>query len=90
MAFSSTQVKHDLMGNTQVKFFSVDFAAVTSGHVKTGFSNVLAAFFNNAVSEAQGLVKINRDSGDTAAEAGGVHISGVTLSDTGVLVVFGN
>ncbi len=90
MAFSSTCKKSDVFGTTQVKFFDVDFASVTTGAVATGFSTVLAATFNNSVSEAQGLVKINRNAADNAAEAGTVNISGVTASDAGQLIVYGN
>lgn len=90
MAFSSTQKKSDVFGTTQVKFFDVNFASVTTGAVKTGFSNVLHADFVNGTSEAQGLVKINRNAADSAAEAGTVNVSGVTASDVGQLIVYGN
>jgi hypothetical protein len=90
MAFSSTHKKSDVFGTTQVKFFDVNFASVTTGAVKSGFSNVLHAEFTNGTSEAQGLVKINRNAADDAAEAGTVNISGVTSDDVGQLVVFGN
>lgn len=89
MAFSSSVKKQDVIGTMQVKIIDCDFAAVTTGHVKTGFSQVFAAVFNNGTTEAQGLVKINRDAADTVAEIGGVNISGVTLSDVGQLIVFG-
>lgn len=90
MAFSSTQKKADVFGTTQVKFYDVNFASVTTGAVKTGFSNVLHADFVNNTSEAQGLVKINRNAADNAAEAGTVNVSGVTASDVGQLIVYGN
>lgn len=90
MAFSSTLKKSDVFGTTPVKIYDVDFASVTTGHVKTGFSTVHLAFFNNGTTEAQGLVKINRNAADNAAEAGGINISGVTSSDVGQLIVYGN
>lgn len=90
MAFSSTLKKADIFGTTQVKIFDVNFASVTTGAVKTGFSNVLFAVFNNSTTEAQGLVKPNRNAADAAAEAGTVNISGVTSSDVGQLIVYGN
>lgn len=90
MAFSSTLKKSDICGTTQVKFFDVNFASVTTGAVKSGFSNVLFAVFNNGTTEAQGLVKINRNAADNAAEAGTVNISGVTSNDVGQLMVYGN
>lgn len=89
MAFSSTLKKQDVMGTTLVKILDVNFASVTTGHVKTGFGTVLAAVFTNGVSEGQGLVKINRNAADDAAEQGGVNISGVTSNDTGTLIVYG-
>jgi hypothetical protein len=90
MAFSSTVKKHDVIGTMQVKIIACDFASVTTGLVKTGFSNVFAAVFSNGVTEAQGLVKLNRNAADDAAEVGSVNISGVTSNDTGDLIVFGN
>lgn len=90
MAFSSSLKKRDIHGTMQFKIIDCNFASVTSGHVKTGFGTVYAAFFNNGTTEAQGLVKINRNSADNAAEAGGIHISGVTASDIGQLIVYGN
>jgi hypothetical protein len=89
MAFSSSLKKSDVSGTTPYKIYTCDFASVTTGHIKTGFSTVIAAFFNNGVTEGQGLVKINRNSADDAAEAGGVNVSGVTSDDTGQLIVFG-
>jgi hypothetical protein len=90
MAFSSSVKKHDVVGTMQVKIYDCDFASVTTGLVKTGFSNVFAAVFTNGVSEAQGLVKLNRNAADDGAEVGSVNVSGVTASDTGTLIVFGN
>lgn len=89
MAFSSSKSRDDVFGSTKVAFFSCDFASVTTGAVKTGFSTVIDATFRNAVSEGQGLVKINRNAADDAAEAGTVNISGVTSNDTGTLIVYG-
>jgi hypothetical protein len=89
MAFSSTVVKADVVGTMQVKIFDCNFASVTTGAVKTGFSTVYMAVFNNAVTEAQGLVKANRNAADNAAEQGTVNISSVTSNDTGKLIVFG-
>jgi hypothetical protein len=90
MAFSSTLKKSDVFGTTQVKFYDLNFASVTTGAVKTGFSNILHADFVNGTTEAQGLVKINRNAADNAAEAGTVNVSSVTSNDTGLLIVYGN
>lgn len=90
MAFLSTQVKHDICGTMQVKIFSCNFASVTTGAVKTGFSNIHFADFVNNVSEAQGLVKQNIAADGSTAEVGTVNVSGVTASDTGKLIVYGN
>jgi hypothetical protein len=89
MAFSSSVVKHDVIGSMQVKIVSCNFASVTTGLVKTGFSQVFAAVFNNGTTEAQGLVKINRNAADDGAEVGSVNVSGVTSNDVGQLIVFG-
>lgn len=89
MAFSSTVEKTDVVGTMQVKIYDCNFASVTTGAVETGFRQIFFAAFNNGVSEAQGLVKINRNAADNGAEIGTVNISGVTSSDTGKLIVFG-
>lgn len=90
MAFSSTLKKHDVVGSMQVRIFDVNFASVTTGAVKTGFSNILFCDFCNNTTEAQGLVKPNRNAADNAAEVGTINISGVTSSDVGQLIVYGN
>ena len=89
MAFSSTVKKNDVVGTMNVKVFDVDFASVTTGAVKTGFNQILFSAFTNNVSEAQGLVKNNRNAADNAAEVGTINISGVTANDAGQLIVFG-
>jgi hypothetical protein len=89
MAFSSTVKKFDVVGTMQVKIFDCDFASVTTGLVKTGFNQILFTAFTNNVSEAQGLVKNDRNAADNAAELGSVNISGVTASDVGQLIVYG-
>lgn len=89
MAFSSTVKKHDVVGSMQVKVFDCNFAAVTTGLVKTGFNQILFANFVNNTTEAQGLVKPDRNAADDGAEIGSVNISGVTASDVGQLIVFG-
>lgn len=90
MAFSSSVKKHDVIGTMQVKIFDCSFASVTTGLVKSGFSNVFAAVFSNGTTEAQGLVKLNRNAADDGAEVGSVNVSGVTSNDVGQLIVFGN
>lgn len=89
MAFSSSVKKQDVIGTMQVQIIDCNFAAVTTGAVQTGFKQVFAAVFNNGTTEAQGLVKINRNAADDAAEIGTVNVSGVTASDVGQLIVFG-
>jgi hypothetical protein len=89
MAFSSSQSRQDVVGSMQVKVFDCNFASVTTGAVKTGFSQIFFAGFNNGVTEAQGLVKVDRNAADDGAEIGTVNISGVTSDDTGKLIVFG-
>lgn len=89
MAFSKTKEQEQLLGAIKVQVYSLNFASVTEGHIKTGLDKVYAAVFNNAVTEDQGLIKINKDSAGTSTELGGIHISAVTSSDTGELVVIG-
>lgn len=90
MAFSSTLKKSDVHGSLQVQVYTADFNAVTTGHIKTGLSNIIFAVHNNEVTEGDGKVEINRDSGDTAAEPGGLLLSGFTLSDVATVIVYGN
>lgn len=89
MAFSSSVKKHDVVGTMQVKIFDCSFAAVTTGLVKTGFSQILYAGFTNNTTEAQGLVKPNRNAADDGAEIGSVNVSSVTSNDVGQLIVYG-
>jgi hypothetical protein len=89
MAFSSSVNKQDVVGSMKVQIYSCDFAAVTTGAIKTGFSNIFAAVFNNGTTEAQGLVKINIAADGSTAEVGTVNVSGVTSNDVGQLIVFG-
>lgn len=89
MAFSSTKKTEQLLGALKVQIYDVNFASVTSGHVKTGLNNVYAAVFVDEVTEEAGLVKTNKDSAGTSTEFGGVHISAVTSNDTGKLIVIG-
>lgn len=90
MAFSSSVVKHDIFGTTQVKIINCDFAAVTAGHIKTGFGNVFAAHVNNEVTEGDGKAAINKASDGSAAEAGSVNLTGFTANDVATITVFGN
>lgn len=89
MAFSSTLVNQVPVGNKVKQTWSVNFASVTEGHVKTGLNNVESAIFVNEVSDDQGIVERNKDSAGSATEFGGVRISSVTSSDTGTLIVEG-
>lgn len=89
MAFSSTRTELQQLGQVTLQIHSVDFAGVTSGHIKTGMARVRAAFFNNEGTEAQGIVKINKASDGSTAEGGGIYISDVTSGDTGTLTVIG-
>ena len=81
MAFSSSKKASSLMGNLKVEVHSCDFAGVTTGDISIGMSNIMHVSFNNAVTEAAGLVTVN---GQT------VTISSVVASDTGTLLVIGN
>jgi hypothetical protein len=89
MAFSSTVKKHDVVGTMQVKIFDCNFASVTTGLVKTGFRQILFSSFVNNTTEAQGLVKNDRNAADDGAEIGSVNVSGVTSNDVGQLIVYG-
>lgn len=88
MAFSAEKVSNHVAGNLLVAFYDLNFASVTEGVVKTGFSHVRHAAFENEVSEGQGKVQINKSAASTA-NAGSVFISSVTSNDTGKLMVWG-
>lgn len=89
MAFSATLVSSTPVGNKIEQVYSVNFASVTEGQVKTGLNNVEFAVFVNEVSDDQGIVQRNKNSAGNATEFGGVRISSVTSSDTGTLLVKG-
>jgi hypothetical protein len=89
MAFSSALKKRDVQGTVQVHVYDVNLAAVTTGHIKTGLSNIVFADCNNETT-AGGRVKINRNSADDAVEMGGVLLVGFTSNDVGSVMVYGN
>lgn len=89
MAFSKTKVTEQLLGGLKAQIYSVNFASVTEGHIKTGLKNVVAAIFVNEVSDDQGIIQRNKNSAGSADEFGGVRISSVTSNDTGTLIVIG-
>lgn len=89
MAFSSSLKKVDQIGTTQVQYHDVNLAGVTTGHIKTGLSNILFADHNNETT-AGGRVKINRNAADNAYEAGGLLLVGFTSNDVGSVMVHGN
>lgn len=80
MAFSATLKRQSLMGNLKVQVWDVDFAAVTTGTIESGLTEVDHISFNNLVSEAQGL---------STKSGSDVTISGVTASDTGTVLIVG-
>lgn len=88
MAFSHDLKDQDILGTKFVKVFHLNFADVTSGHVKTGLSKVMFASCNN---ETGGVAKvaINKNAANSAAENGSIHISGATADDLATLFVYG-
>lgn len=90
MAFSSTVKKHDVQGTMICKVIEATFAAVTSGHIKTGLANIVAAVHNNETTEGDGKIVINKASDGTTAEKGGLYCSGFTASDVATIIVYGN
>jgi hypothetical protein len=89
MAFSYSKLQEQVIGGLRLQVYSVNFASVTAGHIKSGLSNVIHAHLNNAVSDDQGIVKPNKASGGGADEKGGIDISSVTSNDTGTMLVIG-
>lgn len=92
MPFVSSTKREDVQGTMICKVIDVSFtgAGVTSGHVKTGLSNVIFAAHNNEVT-ATGRVKLNRNAADTAAEPGSIFLVGFTAEDATVqVIVYGN
>lgn len=89
MAFSSEKLREESVGALKLQIYNVNFASVTEGQIKTGLNNVVAAMFQNEVTEGQGIVQRNKNSAGSATEFGGVRVSGVTSSDTGCLMVWG-
>lgn len=89
MAFSSAQVDADIHGTTVCQIYTLNFAGVTSGYVKTGLSKILFARLNNATTAGAGKVLINKASDGSTAEGGGLYMSGLTSNDVGEIIVFG-
>jgi hypothetical protein len=89
MAFSSTVTKSDVQGTMICKVISASFAAVTSGAIKTGLSNIAFAVHNNEKTEGDGLMKINIASDGSTAEHGSLYFSGFTSNDVATVLVYG-
>lgn len=89
MAFSSAQVATDVHGTMECQIYTINSAGVTSGYIKTGFSNILFARLNNATTAGAGKVLINKASDGSTAEGGGLYMSGLTSNDVGEIIVFG-
>lgn len=90
MAFSSTVQKNDVQGTMVCKVYQASFASVTSGHIKTGLSNVVFAVHNNETTEGDGKLVINKASDGSTAEGGGIYFSGFTANDVATVIVYGN
>jgi len=80
MAFSNDKKASGPFGNIKYQAHAVNFDAVTTGTVKTGFDQVYHVSFTNNVTEAAGLVTVS---------GGDVTVASVTASDTGTLLVYG-
>ena len=89
-AFSATKVREAPLGGLKVIIYEVDFASVTAGTTVTGLNKILFAEFTNEVTDDHGIVNKNSATASvTEDDPGQVHVSAVTSSDTGVLLVIG-
>jgi hypothetical protein len=89
MAFSNTIVLTNVNGNLKEKYFDLDFASVTSGHIKSGFGTVVFAEHLNNTTENDGKLKINVASDGTTVEFGSVYFSSFTSNDTARVKITG-
>lgn len=83
MAFSSTLVSSNVVGNKRELIFSWNSAGVTTGTISTGLSNVEHMSVNN-------LVTADKPGKAVVSSAGVITLSGVTSNDTGTILVKGN
>lgn len=81
MAFSSAKKARTLAGTLVIEVHSFDCASVTSGTIKTGMSQVLAAIPHNHTTEGDGKAVPGPD--------GDVDLSGYTSNDVGTVMVIG-
>ncbi|MFH7835151.1 MAG: hypothetical protein QXL51_00970 [Candidatus Aenigmatarchaeota archaeon] len=79
MAFTSTNVKHGVMGDLRYEIYSWKAVSVTGGSIITGLSTILHCNFENQTAQ-RGTISI---SGNT------VSLSALTAGDTGTIMVFG-
>lgn len=90
MAFSSTRQRRELFGGLAVEIYEVDFASVTAGTVVSGLKKIFHAQYTPETTDDHGVVNKNSASASaTEDDLGSCHISGVTSSDTGTLILFG-
>lgn len=90
-AFSSSLSKSGQIAGMRMEIYEVSFASVTAGTVVTGMNHVLHAHFTNETTDDHGVTNKNSASASaTEDDPGQVHVSGVTSSDTGTLIVYGN
>lgn len=89
-AFSATKQREAPLGGLKVLIYEADFASVTSGTIVTGLNKILFAEFTNEVSDDHGIINKNSATASTTEDdPGQVHISSVTSSDTGVVLIIG-
>lgn len=88
--FSATKQKTLKMGGAYAIIYEVDFASVTAGTIVTGLNRVIFAHFTNEVTDDHGITNKNSATASvTEDDPGQVHISAVTSSDTGSVLIIG-
>ena len=80
------------LGSHKLGIFQVTLTGVTEFDFATadhGFSNIVAAFFNNETTEGDGLLERNYTVAD-AASIGNIALTGFTSGDVVTVTIIGN
>ena len=87
MAMSYTETVKTVFGDKKSSFYSVSLAAVTTGAIKTGYSNLHLAHHNNETTAGAGKVLRNTAADGVTLEYGTVCLVGFTANDIVTLQV---
>lgn len=78
------------LGAVKMKIFKCTFTSVTGGEVKTGFAQIMGAWYQTQTTDDHGVLYMNSASASaTEDDFGSVYVDSVTSNDVGYLYVIG-